>query len=638
MAQSNQPTGGKKEFLLRLKDARIGEPAAQYEVALMYANGVGVSKDVEQAFVWTRSAAEKGHAQAQYLLARAYHQGLGTVADVRQAMAWYRRAAEHGNEKASWNLAKLLAEPQAEVAFQYALDAAQKGLLEAEFWVGEYYRKGGIVAQDLEEAYRWYLSAAQKGSARAQHAIAGMLEMRKAKDQDYRSTMDWYRMAAAQGMPAAQLALERLDTKGRGRLDEAGKASRRPGSKERRLANARWVNFASKGDAEDFFHLGCMFEQGIAVEKSTKQARLWFQKAAERGHLEASALLARSYLSSAPELAATWYQKAAEGGHPAAQFALAQLQTSGAGVADAQAFYWYAAAAQQGHASAQAALAGQLQTASEALQKELLWAAAQGGVAPAQFALGERYARGEGLEQDWYQACQWYQKAAEQEYAPAQCALAACFAEGFGVKRDVAKAFLYFEKAAAQDDAKAQWKLGELYAAGIPGVAADTKQATQLCKRAAQAGFAPAQATFGTLFARAEKHERAVFWWEKAAEQGDLEAQFNLAHACLKGVGIQKNEARAWDLMLSAAQSGLPAAQGKLGLAYATGEGMVQDLIESAKWFCLAAAQGDKSALSNKKRAQNILSPAQFAEATRRASAVQSAAASATGTTAATSK
>lgn len=619
MAQSKPLTSGKKVFLLRIKDARIGDPAAQYDVALMYANGVGVAKDLEQAYAWTKSAAEKGHTQAQYMLARAYHQGLGTAADVRQAMNWYRRAAEQGNGKACLHVAMLLAEPQPQAAFQYALEAAQKGLLEAEFLVGEYYRKGVVGAPDIEQAYRWYLSAAQKGSARAQHAIACALELRKTRDQDYRSTLDWYRMAAAQGMPAAQLALERLDNTGQGRGEVSARTPKRMANKERRLADARWVQFASKGDAEDFFHLGCMFERGVAVEKSIKQARLWLQKAAERGHVEAMVLLARSCQASAPEIAAQWNLKAAEAGHAEAQYVLAQSLMGGAGHLGAQAFYWYACAAKQGHAQAQNALARTMKTASGVLQNDMQWAAAHGGVAAAQFALGERYAKGDGLEQDWYLACQWYQKAAEQGNPEAQCALAACFAEGFGVKRDVAKAFLYFEMAAAQGDAKAQWKLGDLYAAGLSGIPADTKQATLLCKRAAQAGFAPAQATLGSLFARADKFERAVFWWEKAAEQGDLEAQFNLANACLKGVGCKKDAAKAWELILSGARSGLPAAQARLGLAYATGEGMVQDLIESAKWFCLAADQGDKSALSNKKRAQNILSSAQFAEASRRA-------------------
>jgi TPR repeat protein len=253
----------------------------------------------------------------------------------------------------------------------------------------------------------------------------------------------------------------------------------------------------------------------------------------------------------------------------------------------------------------------------------LLKAAAHAGVAAAQLALGEAFAKGEGMEQDWTLACKWYQLAADQGHAVAQCALAICLAEGFGVKRDVGKAFLYFEKAAAQGDARAQWKLGALYAAGIAGVPADTRQSTLLCKRAAQAGFAPAQATFGTLFARAGKHERAALWWEKAALQGDLEAQFNLANACLKGQGFAKDEARAWELMRAAAQAGLPPAQARLGMAYATGEGMVQDLIESAKWFILASDQGDKAALSNRKRAQTLLSAAQFAEASRRAQAME---------------
>lgn len=625
MAQKKPSANGKKEFLLRIKDARIGDPAAQYDIALMYANGLGVSKDMEQAFVWTKSAADKGHGQAQYMVARAYHQGLGVAADIRQAMNWYRRAAEQGSEKACLNLSKLLAEPQPQAAFQYALEAAQKGSIEAEFLVAEHYHQGGDDAQDQAEAYRWYLSAAQKGYARAQHAIACAMEQRLLSAQDPRSSLDWFRMAAAQGMPAAQMALQRLDQTGHGRGGRSAKTPKRVANKERRLEDARWVKFASKGDVEDFFHLGCMFEQGVAVEKSLRQARLWYQKAGERGHLEAMALLARSYEASTPELAAQWYRQAAEAGHTAAQYALAQ-SLAGGSADPAQSFYWYAGAARQGHSQAQYALAAQLGTASDALQTDLLWSAAHGGIAAAQVALGGRFARGEGLAQDWYLACQWYQKAAEQGNAEAQCALGICFSEGFGVKRDLAKAFVYFEMAAIQEDAKAQWNLGELYAQGLPGVAADTKQATLLCKRAAQAGFAPAQATLGTLFARAEKHERAVFWWEKAAEQGDLEAKFNLANACLKGVGAAKNDARAWDLIMSAAQSGLPAAQARLGLAYATGEGMVQDLIESAKWFCLAADLGDKSARTNKKRSQDVLSHAQFAEAVRRAKVLQAAA------------
>ena len=59
----------KREFINALKSARLGLRDAQYDVGLMYANGIGVAQDLEQALVWIRQAAEKGVATAQYLLA-----------------------------------------------------------------------------------------------------------------------------------------------------------------------------------------------------------------------------------------------------------------------------------------------------------------------------------------------------------------------------------------------------------------------------------------------------------------------------------------------------------------------------------------------------------------------------------------
>ena len=98
----------KQMFARRLKEARIGDPAAQYDVALMYANGVGVGKDVAQAFAWTKASAEKGHTVAQYLLGSAYSNGLGTPKDVQKALIWFVKSFEHGNEKAALKLARVL--------------------------------------------------------------------------------------------------------------------------------------------------------------------------------------------------------------------------------------------------------------------------------------------------------------------------------------------------------------------------------------------------------------------------------------------------------------------------------------------------------------------------------------------------
>ena len=609
----------KQTFTRRLKEARIGDPAAQYDVALMYANGVGVGKDVEQAFSWTKASAEKGHTVAQYLLGSAYSSGLGTPKDWQKALFWFFRSYEHGNEKAALKLGRVLSVEQSALAFQFLIESAEKGVAEAQLAVAESYAHAVGVMQDARLALEWYRRAAGQGLAGAQFALGQAHERGMGIAEDLVVATQWYREAAAHGHPGAQLSLDRLDAVGSGRLKQSAK--RRVGSRERRTTDTRWIRYAAHGRAEDFYHLGVMFDLGVSVEKSARQARVWFKKAAEAGHADAQFAMARSFESSDLEISVAWYQKAAAQGHADAQAALADLHLRGLGGAPDQmsAVNWYAKAAAQGHATAQFGLATLLQSGRDTIVFDLLSGAAAGGHSGAQCAMADRYAQGKGVAQNWFEACRWYDMAAQQGDASAQCALATCYASGRGVKRDIAHAFHWFEKAAAQNLPQAQWNLGELYATGLPGVEPDPKKATQLCKRAANAGFAPASATLGALFARANKHERAVRWWTLAVEQGDLESLFNLGQAHRLGLGTAKDDAKAFELFLKAALAGVAAAQSRIGLAYATGEGAALDPIEACKWIELAAMRGDKAAVANRARARKLLSPAQQAEAERRA-------------------
>lgn len=608
----------KRNFTRRLKEARIGDPTAQYDVALMYATGRGTAKNVAQAFAWTKAAADKGHTAAQYLLGSAYAGGLGTVKDEQKALYWFIKAYEHGNEKAALKLAKVLATGQPGLAFQFALESAEKGQADAQLMVADCYAQALGAEQDDRQAIAWYQRAAEQGLPAAQFALGQAHERAADVSNDTSLAQQWYREAAAHGHPGAQMALERLDSVGNGRAAAKGKA--RAAARERRTSDARWTKYAAHGRPEDLFHLGTMFELGICVEKSTKQARAWYKKAADAGHAEAQFALAHAVEAAEPETAAHWYHAAAVQGHADAQAALAALHMRGNGVAQdgVIALNWYASAASQGHATAQYALAQILNHESDAIAFGAIARAAAGGQAQAQCAMGDRYARGTGVAQNWFEACRWYDMAAQQGDVMAQCALATCYASGKGVKKDMAHAFIWFEKAAAQNLPQAQWNLGELYATGLPGVEADPKKATQLCKRAANAGFAPASATLGALFARAKKHERAVEWWTLAAEQGDLESLFNLGQAYRLGLGVAKDETKAFELLLQAAQGGVAAAQSRIGLAYATGEGAALDPIEACKWMELAAQRGDKAAVANRERARKALGSAQQAEVDRR--------------------
>jgi TPR repeat protein len=153
----------KSTFVRRLKEARIGDPAAQYDVALMYANGVGVGKDIAQAFAWTKASAEKGHTVAQYLLGSAYSSGLGAPKDLQKALFWFVRSYEHGNDKAALKLAKVLSVEQSALAFQFLIESAEKGVAEAQLAVAESYANAVGVEQDGRLALEWYRRAAGQG-------------------------------------------------------------------------------------------------------------------------------------------------------------------------------------------------------------------------------------------------------------------------------------------------------------------------------------------------------------------------------------------------------------------------------------------------------------------------------------------
>lgn len=88
---------------------------------------------------------------------------------------------------------------------------------------------------------------------------------------------------------------------------------------------------------------------------------------------------------------------------------------------------------------------------------------ATAGDREAQFGLGLKFSTGEGAQQDYGQAAEWYRMAAEQSHGMAQFNLGVMYTEGHGVTRDRAEARSWFGRAAGQGDAGAQHHLGLSY-------------------------------------------------------------------------------------------------------------------------------------------------------------------------------
>ena len=93
-----------KEFLAAAKE---GHPDSQFNVALMYEQGIGVAKDETEAVVWYGKSAAQGNAAAQFNLGVLYENGRGTKIDYERANEWYRKASMQGDALAIGNLGML---------------------------------------------------------------------------------------------------------------------------------------------------------------------------------------------------------------------------------------------------------------------------------------------------------------------------------------------------------------------------------------------------------------------------------------------------------------------------------------------------------------------------------------------------
>ena len=611
----------KRRYNQRLKEARIGDADAQYDLALMCANGVGVAQSLEQAITWATAAAERGHAAAQYLLGSSRASGKGVERDLRSATKWLTKAADQGHERAAFKLAKVLSGDAKALANEWQQLAAEKGLPEAQCALAKHLLLEAGETGGVSQALAWCQRAADKGHGPAQLLLGQILESGSTGVAGAEAARPHYRAAARHGIPAAQIALSRMDLGGSGR---AGASAANKVPRERRLPAKRWIQYVEHGSAADCFDLGQMLEHGWGIQQSDEQALSWYARAAQQGHAEAQLAMGRLGQSTAgafaPTKATDWFALAAQQGQADAQYALGHRFASSA-MRDAdwlEAFGWFSKAASGGHAQANQELAELLQKSGHTIARALQKRAADQGNAQAQYALGRMHAMGEGVPVNWQVASQYYLAAAENGNVDAEFELALAMKSGQGLQQDLERAVLLLQRAARQGHAAAQWRLGEIYASGGPGIEIDVPRATAFCRKAANAGFAPAQATLGVLFAKSKNYTKAVQWWEKAHAGGDVESTYNLACACHSGQGHVRHLQRAFTLWMQAAEAGLAVAANRVGLCYATADGVAMDALEAAKWFSVAVNLGDASATPNLARSRGMLSSLQNAECDRR--------------------
>lgn len=301
---------------------------------------------------------------------------------------------------------------------------------------------------------------------------------------------------------------------------------------------------ANRGDVQSMYNLGVCYENGYGCSPNPSQAVYWYEKAAKAGMPEACVNLGYCYekgigTEQSYAQAAYYYMEAALKGNPGGQANVAYCFLNGWGCTkslDSAEKYANLAlnnpqSGSREKADARNCLAeikkaraadddddwfipAQPAVATKDLPLSDLKAKAEQGDAEAQYYLGKRYEKGDGVGQSTKSALLWWKKSSEKGFAKAQVELGLCFelaSEELGILLlysntidDLCEIFdvyeedfiliaeEYYEMAAKQNDAEGQYQLAEL------------------------------EKIFG-------HKEDAIYWYKKAAAQGHQKAKEELA-------------------------------------------------------------------------------------------------------------
>jgi hypothetical protein len=117
---------------------------AQCILGLMYLDGEGVKKDVQEALKWLIKSAENGNIDAQLLVGQLYIDGVGIG---------------------------IYLEKNDVTAFDWFCMAAEQGDVNAQLIVGYFLYEGKSVTKNINEAFKWFEKAAKNNDYKAQFLI-----------------------------------------------------------------------------------------------------------------------------------------------------------------------------------------------------------------------------------------------------------------------------------------------------------------------------------------------------------------------------------------------------------------------------------------------------------------------------------
>lgn len=167
-------------------------------------------------------------------------------------------------------------------------------------------------------------------------------------------------------------------------------------------------------------------------------------------------------------------------------------------------------------------------------------------------------------------------------------------------KDDYKTATLHLIEALEPTDPEAQYNWGVMYYSGKNEVKQDYKKALYWFNKAAEQEYAAAERLLGGMYHEGngvkQDYSKAYEYFKLGTEHGDANAQFNLGVYYLNGIFVEKDEKLSFEYILHAAEHGDDSAKYCAGMMYMEGVGTQMDKEKALYWLKKAERSGVEKA------------------------------------------
>ena len=574
-----------KALELCQKALDMGYERAKRSLALLYIQGKVVEHNLPLAEQYLRDCMAKDDEDAWLLMGHMVQHNAFPHISPYECIDYYRKAAEMGEKHAFRRMGEaycMLCEPeQAEYWFQKAEKAGVKdvGQARAQYTEEDYPMRREellhyyIEKEQYDKAFALVGRDAEHGDEAALLVLAGYYQQGLGEQRygrDLQKALQIYEKMVAEGDPWGHFLIGLMYATVEEMIDH------------RRAVE--YVRKAAEANLPEALHtMGRFCFDAYAEEQDMDKAKEWFERAAAEGYPDSLYVLAASYLQD-DEVAKTYYpldygkdekyglqlmQRAAKEGSDEALLALSYCRQM-----------------------------GKYMEQNERKAFELLDESCRQKLTPEKAnLLGDAYLDGKGVEQDYEQALECYQWAANNGNAVAALSLSKMYKNGLGVEQNDEMAMTWLSQGlqlfnelkvenltrrAENGDSQAMLDLGNCYHVG-DCVKQNTEVMLEWWKKAAEAGELAGLHNIGYYYYEQRDIPNAMHYLSQAVEKGYLESYYTLAFCYLRRDEPEDGE-KGIELLNTAAERGLHVAQVALSGIYHDGKYADKDYDKARYW------------------------------------------------------